>query len=89
MIDIHECAVESLAVSHDGGRIMSGLTDDTVRIYDSISGTEVMPFESMGMASTQSLCHPMGNKLLPDPLDPDKTIHVWDALLGMQILHAL
>jgi WD40 repeat protein/serine/threonine protein kinase len=80
----HADTVYSVAYGPDGTRLASGSWDDSVRIWDAITGGEVLaPLRG----HTDDVCavaySPDGRRLASASYD--KTVRVWDALTGREV----
>src|ERR1700727_2866570 len=80
----HTSAVNSLAISPDGQRILSGSNDSTIRIWNAISGAEVLPPLHGHNGRVFSVAFsPDGTHISSG--SRDKTVRVWDATSGFMI----
>jgi WD40 repeat protein len=76
----HTNWVTSVCVSPDGSRIISGSYDNTVRVWDAVSGACVSTLEGH-TGYVWSVCvSPDGSRIISG--SDDKTVRVWDAVSG-------
>jgi WD40 repeat protein len=81
----HEGPVTSVVFSPDGARIISGSHDKTVRIWDILSGVEVVPPMRGHHGFILSVsCSPDGTRVASG--SDDMSIRVWDACLGTEVM---
>ncbi|KAF5367739.1 hypothetical protein D9758_009906 [Tetrapyrgos nigripes] len=77
----HTDLVRSVAVSFDGTRIASGSLDQTVRIWDAISGEAIgQSFQGHEDEINSVAFSPNGTRLASG--SDDKTVRIWDILTG-------
>jgi WD40 repeat protein len=68
----------------DGSRIVSGSEDKTVRVWDAVTGQEVLKLEG-NSAKVSSVCMPAdGSRIVSG--DADGMMRVWDAMTGQEML---
>jgi WD40 repeat protein len=80
----HTYSVSSVCYSPDGTRIVSGSDDKTVRVWDAISGSELLKMEGH-TDSVYSVCYsPDGTRIVSG--SRDNTVRVWDAVSGSELL---
>jgi WD40 repeat protein len=80
----HTDAVNGVAYSPDGTRLASAGTDDTVRVWDAITGQEALPSLRGHRGHVYAVAYsPDGRRLASAGLD--KTVRVWDAGTGRLI----
>ncbi|KAF8667760.1 hypothetical protein AX14_006302, partial [Amanita brunnescens Koide BX004] len=81
----HDSAINSIAFSPDGSKIISGSFDKTVRIWDASTGVEMLPplrgYDDWVYSVAFS---PDGSKIISG--SSDKTVRVWDASTGVEML---
>lgn len=78
----HTSLVSSVALSHDGRRLVSGSDDKTVRVWDAETGALQRTLEGhTGSVGSVALSHD-GQRLASGSYD--KTVRVWDAETGAQ-----
>ena len=78
----HTHQVNSVAYSPDGNQIVSGSWDNTIRVWNIITGQCVAgPFQEHTDAVTSVAYSPDGNKIVSG--SDDNTIRVWNATTGM------
>ena len=83
----HTDAVNGVAYSPDGTRLASASSDGTVRVWDAITGQEVLPPLRGHTGEVYAVAYsPDGKKLAS--ASHDKTVRVWDATTGKLIRHA-
>ena len=81
----HDDNVVSVAFSPDGSKVVSGSSDETIRVWDASTGAEMLPPLRGHDYSVQSVAFsPDGSKIVSG--SDDKTIRVWDASTGVEIV---
>ncbi|KIK54112.1 hypothetical protein GYMLUDRAFT_249866 [Collybiopsis luxurians FD-317 M1] len=76
-------AVKSVAFSSDGTRIVTGAVDNTVRIWDIASGTQIGDVLHGHKNCIQSVAFsPDGTRIVSG--SSDRTVRIWDATTGTQ-----
>ncbi|KAF7972326.1 hypothetical protein HWV62_18430 [Athelia sp. TMB] len=84
----HDGPVTSVSFSPDGSRIVSGSTDQTVRVWDAVTGRAALPpLEGHTGAVCSVAFSADGSRIVSG--SADKTIRVWDALTGRALLPPL
>ncbi|KAF8657604.1 hypothetical protein AX14_007843, partial [Amanita brunnescens Koide BX004] len=84
----HDDAVNSIAFSPDGSKIISGSSDKTIRVWDASTGVEMLPpLLGHGHWIYSAAFSPDGSKIISGSVD--KTIRVWDAHTGVEMLPPL
>ncbi|KZP01979.1 WD40 repeat-like protein, partial [Athelia psychrophila] len=84
----HNDRVASVAFSLDGMKIVSGSDDKTVRVWDALTGQELLPpLQGHDEYVTSVAFSPDGLKIVSG--SDDNTIRVWDALTGQELLAPL
>ena len=81
----HDSHVLSVAFSPDGGKIISGSSDRTIRIWDATIGVEMLPPLRGHDDWIRSVAD--GSKIISG--SDDMTIRVWDASTGIETLPPL
>ncbi|KIN96361.1 hypothetical protein M404DRAFT_82641, partial [Pisolithus tinctorius Marx 270] len=82
----HSDEVRSVAFSPDGKRIVSGLLDNTVRVWDAERGVQISsPLEGHTWSVTSVAFSPDRKRIRIVSGSEDNTVRVWDAERGMQI----
>ena len=77
----HTGSVRSVSFSPDGSRIVSGSYDNTVRVWDAVSGECVLgPLEGHTGSVRSVSFSPDGSRIVSGSWD--KTVRVWDAVSG-------
>ncbi|KAJ2933545.1 hypothetical protein H1R20_g3565, partial [Candolleomyces eurysporus] len=84
----HSSMVQSVAISPDGKRIVSGSLDGTIRIWDMETGAQVGEPLLGHRGDINSVAISPDGKLIVSGSD-DETIRVWDAETGMQVGESL
>jgi len=98
----HATRVSSVAFSPDGGRIVSGGHDGTVKVWDAMTGLETLPLKGHTGAVFSVAFSPDGKRIVtggnsnvaigPDGIprvvgtSGDPTLKVWDAATGREAL---
>jgi WD40 repeat protein len=81
-------SVVSVAFSPDGTRIVSGSDDETVRVWDTVSGAEALPpLRGHENGVTSVAFSPDGTRIVSG--SDDKTVRVWDTVSGAEALSPL
>ena len=76
----HRGGITSVAFSPDGGRIVSGGRDNSIRVWDAATGEVVATLISPGRVVTSVVYSPDGRHIVSG--DRDDTVRVWDAESG-------
>ena len=76
----HSESVWSVAFNHDGSRIVSGSTDHTVKLWDSVTGQVLNTFVGHRYWVTSVSINHDGSKIVSGSYD--RTIKLWDSLAG-------
>ena len=79
----HDHRVNSVALSLDGSKIVSGSSDKTIRVWDASTGIEVLPPIRGGDWISSVAFSPDGSKIISG--SGDRTIRVWDASTGNKV----
>jgi WD40 repeat protein/serine/threonine protein kinase len=80
----HTDAVNGVAYSPDGTRLASASSDGTVRVWDAITGREILtPLRGHTGVVTAVVYSPDGRKLVSSSYD--KTVRVWDSTTGQLV----
>lgn len=81
--------VFSVAFSPDGTRIVSGTGDNTVRVWDALSGTEVLssPFRGHSGAVISVAFSPDSSSIVSGSMD--ETVRIWNVKSGTEVLPPL
>ncbi|KAH8662952.1 WD40-repeat-containing domain protein [Tricladium varicosporioides] len=84
----HTNEVSSVAFSPDGKQVVSGSYDGTVRLWDVVTGKQVLPaLEGHTSLVTSVAFSPDGKQVVSGSYD--NTVRLWDAATGKQVLPAL
>ncbi|KAF7968265.1 hypothetical protein HWV62_31107 [Athelia sp. TMB] len=88
MLHGHEGYVQCVCFSPDGTRIVSGSSDNTVRVWDALSGQLALPpLQGHEDRVTSVGFSPDGSRIVSG--SSDNTVRVWDALTGQPALPPL
>jgi WD40 repeat protein len=80
----HSDLVTSVAYSTDGTRVVSGSSDQTVRMWDAASGAPIgEPIYGHSRAVCSVALSPDGTRLVSG--SDDETIRIWDAITGAPV----
>ncbi|KIM76782.1 hypothetical protein PILCRDRAFT_12493 [Piloderma croceum F 1598] len=85
----HIRSVEALVVSHDGRRIISGSRDSSIRIWDAGYLTRAPETQSSPSIAVTALALTRDGARFATGLKDDHSIHLWDAVAGVEALHPL
>jgi WD40 repeat protein/tRNA A-37 threonylcarbamoyl transferase component Bud32 len=80
----HTGNVLSVAFSPDGKRIVGGSDDQTVKVWDAISGQELLTLKAHTLLVRTVAFSPDGKRIVSGSYD--KTLKVWDAMSGRESL---
>src|SRR5262249_16863034 len=80
----HADAVFAVAVTPDGGRIVTGSKDKTARVWDAGTGAELLQLKGHTDAVFAVAVTPDRSRIITG--SSDKTAHVWDAGTGAELL---
>ena len=80
----HESWIYSLAFSPDGTRIVSGSTDNTIKIWDAESGNELRTLKGHEGWVGAVAFSPDGKRIVSG--SQDNTIKIWDANNGKELM---
>jgi len=84
----HNGCIRSLKFSPDGGQIVSGSEDTTIRIWDVMSGTEVLSPLRGHMKPVRSVAFSQDGTQIVS-VSKDQTIRIWNAICGIEVLPPL
>ena len=88
MLDDHSDSVNSVEFSSDGKRVVSGSSDQTIRIWDAQTGSPVLdPLEGHTGWVWSVAFSPDGKRVVSG--SDDQTIRIWDAQTGSPVLDPL
>jgi len=95
----HSNSVSSVAISHDGTRVVSGSKDNTIRVWDIPLGAETFPHirehshDMRSVAFSEIIASGSGNKQVRiwDVVSrsADNSICIWDTWTGAQVSERL
>ncbi|WP_287240553.1 WD40 repeat domain-containing protein [Mesorhizobium sp.] len=80
----HEDAVASAAFSPDGTRIVTASWDRTARVWDAVTGAQLLKLEGHEDGENSVLFSPDDRRIVT--ASSDKTARVWDAATGAELL---
>jgi hypothetical protein len=75
--------IASVALSPDGGRVLTGSRDDTARLWDAATGKELRAFKGHEHFVRSVAFSPNGIRVLTG--SSDDTAHLWDAATGREL----
>ncbi|TEY29165.1 hypothetical protein BOTCAL_0965g00010 [Botryotinia calthae] len=76
----HSSSVNSVAFSADGSKVASGSDDDTIRLWDAVTGEPFQKLEGHSSSVISVAFSPDGSKVASG--SDDDTIRLWDAVTG-------
>lgn len=79
----HEQWISSVAYSPDGKRIVSGSGDDTVKVWEALTGKELLSWRTAGKGVTALALSSDGKQIVTGHWD--KSIQIWDASSGKKL----
>ena len=80
----HTEAVDGVAFSPDGKRIVVGSSDKTVKVWDAATGQETL--DAQGAHGSGVAAWPSARTASGSSRERDKTVKVWDAATGQEML---
>jgi WD40 repeat protein len=83
VLSTHEDQVASAAFSPDGKRIVTASADATARIFDAMTGEEIMLLRGHGDFVNSAAFSPDGTRIVT--ASADKTARIWDTATGKEI----
>ena len=83
-IEGHRASVHSVAWSPDGLRLVSGSSDETLRIWDAATGENLKILEGHGGAVRAVAWSPDGRRVVSAA--SDKTLRIWDTASGESLM---
>ncbi|KAJ7696275.1 WD40-repeat-containing domain protein [Mycena rosella] len=79
----HRSSVWSVAFSPDGTHIVSGSSDNTVRMWDVVTGAEVTKMKGHSGSIWSVAFSPDGTRIVSG--SDDKTVRIWDVATGAEV----
>src|SRR5690606_33174830 len=79
----HTDSVTSVAFSPDGTKVLTGSIDNTAKLWDASTGTEIRTFAGHGSSVLSVAFSPDGTRLITG--SDDLTAVLWDAVTGAEI----
>lgn len=79
----HQQWVSSIAYSSDGTRIVSGSGDDTVKVWDALTGKELLSWRTGGKGVTALALSADGKQIVTGHWN--HSLQIWDALTGQKL----
>jgi WD40 repeat protein len=80
----HAGPVRGVAVTRDGGRVVAGLDDGTVRVWDANTGAELLQLKGHSGPVRAVAVTPDGARIVTG--SDDNTARLWDASTGAELL---
>ena len=74
---------ESVSLSPDGSKIISGSRDSVIRIWDAVTGVQLRQLDGHSSSVYSASYSPDGSKILSG--STDRTIRIWDSLTGEEL----
>jgi len=85
--DDYDGWINSIDISPDGKRIISGYSDKQIKLWDSETGAEIMTIRGHKLAVTEVAFSPDGKRIVSG--SKDGTIKVWDVSTGTELMTLL
>ncbi|MCP4698379.1 MAG: hypothetical protein GY862_16230 [Gammaproteobacteria bacterium] len=80
----HSALVTTAVFSPDGARIVSGSYDNTLKLWDTVSGTELITFKGHTNAIYAAAFSPDGARIVSG--SGDNTLKLWDTATGAELM---
>lgn len=80
----HTDRVRSVAYSPDGRRLVTASYDRTARVWDALTGRQILVLRGHGASVLSAAFSPDGGRIATGSMD--KTARIWDATTGRQLL---
>jgi WD40 repeat protein len=80
----HDALVDTLAISPDGNRLVSGSYDKTIRVWDAVTGERLVVLSGHTSVVRAVAISPDGRRIVSG--SADDTMRVWDATSGTQLM---
>ncbi|NEP53412.1 MAG: WD40 repeat domain-containing protein, partial [Moorea sp. SIO3C2] len=80
----HTSPVNAVAVTPDGTRVISGASDNTVRVWNLATGKEIQRFNGHNLPVVAVAVTPDGKRVISAAFD--NTVKVWNSATGTEIL---
>ncbi|TGO17002.1 hypothetical protein BPAE_0455g00010 [Botrytis paeoniae] len=80
----HTSSINSIAFSPDGKQVISGSNNNTIRLWDTVTGQQIQPAFNGHTSSVNSVAFsPDGKQVISESYN--NTVQLWDTTTGLQI----